>query len=150
MQQYITTSKVIKMEKRMEKNRKILDKIILVLVCITIFVSSVFIGSPVSNNANILTVLALFVFIFYYIIEKFIIKDFRLIKNKIDIGMFALFTATFIPLLFGTYKDLNSEITYIFKYLTAFCVYILIRDILERDKRYASYIINCIILCELV
>ena len=56
MQQYITTSKVIKMEKRMEKNRKILDKIILVLVCITIFVSSVFIGSPVSNNANILTV----------------------------------------------------------------------------------------------
>ena len=129
----------------MERNRKILDKIILVLVCITIFVSSVFIGSPVSNNANILTVLALFVFIFYYIIEKFIIKDFRLIKNKIDIGMFALFTATFIPLLFGTYKDLNSEITYIFKYLTAFCVYILIRDILERDKRYASYIINCII-----
>ncbi len=121
------------------------DKIIMILMCVLIYTSCIFIGSPIQSNASIFEAIALLIILIYATIQKFILKNFKIIKGKVDIICLILAVSTITPLIAGTYKNLNSQINGTFTYVTLFGIYIVVRDLIERNKEYKKNIISSII-----
>ena len=115
--------------------------IFVILVCLILFSYSIFIGSPIKNNTNAINLFALVIFTAYIITNMIINKKYKIIKNKIDIFVILLVFSSYIALIFKTYSNLEATIEYIIKYTAILSMYIMIRDVVIKDKKYINYII---------
>ena len=115
--------------------------IFVILVCLILFSYSILIGSPIKNNTNAINLFTLVIFIAYIITNMIINKKYKIIKNKIDIFVILLVFSSYIALIFKTYSNLEATIEYIIKYTVILSMYIMIRDIVIKDKKYINYII---------
>ena len=130
----------------MEKLKKIKAfDIFTILICFILYGYSIFIGSPLKNNTEIINLIVLLIFVIYVIVNLIKNKSYRIIKNKIDIFIILLEFSSYIALIFKNYSNLEATIEYIIKYTTLLALYLMIRDIVKKDKKYINYIIYTLI-----
>ena len=117
-----------------------------ILICFILFGYSIYVGSPVQNNTNIINLFVLIVFLVYmaYILVKN--RKYKIIKRKIDIFIIILVFSSFISLIFQNYANLEATIEYIIKYTTILSLYLMVRDSILKDNKYTGYILNTLII----
>ena len=117
-----------------------------IIICFILYGYSIFIGSPIKNNTNIINLVVLTLFIIYILVNIIKNRKYKVIRNSLDIFIIILVFSSYISLIFKNYANLESTIEYIIKYTTILSIYIMIRDIVQEDKKYANYIINTLII----
>ena len=130
--------------------KAIKQKVMLTLMCITIFLSNIIISISTENNTSIFIILVLLIFIIYITFQKCQKENFKIIKCKLDIGLMLFCISTMIPLIANKYIHIYYETIGIFKYITLFCTYIIIREIKDENEKFQNIIINTIIFSILI
>lgn len=127
------------------KQIKKLD-IFVLLICMILYGYSIFIGAPIKDNTNVINLVVLTIFLIYILVNIIKNKKYKIIRNNIDIFILILVFSSYISLIFQNYANLEATIEYIIKYTSILCMYIMIRDITKKDKKYINYIINTLII----
>ena len=81
-----------------------------------------------------------------FIITKKISKKEKIIENKLDICVLVLCLSSCIPLIFNTYTTLTECINYILKYISAFLIYMIVKNLTKENPRLKTYITNIVII----
>ena len=125
-----------------KKSKKINQyNIFVIIICLILYGYSIFIGSPIKDNTSFINILVLITFSIYLLTNLLKIKNYKLIKNKLDIFIILLVLSSYIALIFRNYSNLEATIEYIIKYTAILSVYIMVRDIVIKDKKYINYIL---------
>ena len=125
-----------------EKLKKINQyNIFVIIICLILYGYSIFIGSPIKDNTSFINILVLITFSIYLLTNLLKIKTYKLIKNKLDIFIILLVLSSYIALIFRNYSNLEATIEYIIKYTAILSMYIMVRDIVIKDKKYINYIL---------
>lgn len=125
-----------------KKSKKINQyNIFVIIICLILYGYSIFIGSPIKDNTSFINILVLITFSIYLLTNLLKIKNYKLIKNKLDIFIILLVLSSYIALIFRNYSNLEATIEYIIKYTAILSMYIMIRDIVIKDKKYINYIL---------
>ena len=125
-----------------EKLKKINQyNIFVIIICLILYGYSIFIGSPIKDNTSFINILVLITFSIYLLTNLLKIKNYKLIKNKLDIFIILLVLSSYIALIFRNYSNLEATIEYIIKYTAILSMYIMVRDIVIKDKKYINYIL---------
>ena len=125
-----------------EKLKKINQyNIFVIIICLILYGYSIFIGSPIKDNTSFINILVLITFSIYLLTNLLKIKTYKLIKNKLDIFIILLVLSSYIALIFRKYSNLEATIEYIIKYTAILSMYIMVRDIVIKDKKYINYIL---------
>ena len=128
---------------------KILKNIIIILICATLVLSNILIGVPTGNNTIIINIIVTTVAMIFMISKKIVKKE-AIIENKLDLCVLILCLSSAIPVILNAYTTLTGSINYILKYLTAFFIYIVIKDITKENKKVTGYIINITIISAII
>ena len=125
------------------KNNEKINKynIFVIIICLILYGYSIFIGSPIKDNTSFINILVLITFSIYLLTNLLKIKNYKLIKNKLDIFIILLVLSSYIALIFRNYSNLEATIEYIIKYTAILSIYIMVRDIVIKDKKYINYIL---------
>lgn len=131
------------MKKTDIKKSKKINKynIFVIIICLILYGYSIFIGSPIKDNTSFINILVLITFSIYLLTNLLKIKNYKLIKNKLDIFIILLVLSSYIALIFRNYSNLEATIEYIIKYTAILSIYIMVRDIVIKDKKYINYIL---------
>ena len=125
-----------------KKSKKINQyNIFVIIICLILYGYSIFIGSPIKDNTSFINILVLITFSIYLLTNLLKIKNYKLIKNKLDIFIILLVLSSYIALIFRNYSNLEATIEYIIKYTAILSMYIMVRDIVIKDKKYINYIL---------
>lgn len=125
-----------------EKLKKINQyNIFVIIICLILYGYSIFIGSPIKDNTSFINILVLITFSIYLLTNLLKIKNYKLIKNKLDVFIILLVLSSYIALIFRNYSNLEATIEYIIKYTAILSMYIIVRDIVIKDKKYINYIL---------
>ena len=125
-------------------SEKITDKILTFLICGTLLITNILIGSPTNYNTTMINIIVTLVAMIFIITKKISKKE-KIIENKLDICVFILCITSSIPLIFNTYTTLTGCINYILKYISAFLIYMIIKDLTKENPKLKTYIANIII-----
>lgn len=131
-------------KKRLEKET-ITDKILAFLMLITLFVTNILIGSPTNYNSTTINIIVTLVAMIFIITKKISKKE-NILENKLDICVLILCISSSSPLIFNTYTTLTGCINYILKYISAFLIYIMVKDLTKENPKLKTYITNTIII----
>lgn len=123
------------------------EKILTLLIIVNLIISGILIGAPIEQTHRPIIIATAIIFIAYMLISE---NKIKLIRNKIDIFILLLGASTLIPIIFNTAVSITSEITYIFKYMSAIMLYICVREQCINYPRTRKYIVNTIISLSLV
>ena len=123
--------------------------IFVILICFILYGYSIFIGSPIKDNTSFINLCTLIIYAIYLIVNILINKKYKIIKSRLDIFVVLLVFSSYIALIFKNYSNLEATIEYIIKYTAILGIYIIIRDIISKDKKYINYIINTIMISSL-
>ena len=110
-----------------------------IYICLLLFTFTIFIGSPIKDNTQIINLIVLVTFLIYFVIC--LIKRRKILKGRLDILVLLLTFSSYIALLFGNYSNLEATISYLIKYTALLGLYLIIRDIVRQDKKYINYLI---------
>ena len=119
-----------------------------IVLSIILIVSAILIGSPISYNCEILSLVIVLVGIIFIIYNFFIRKE-KIIDSKLDIFILVLCLTPIIPIIFNTYISLNDTITSLLKYISCFVIYILVKKLVQSDEKNKNFILNIIIISSL-
>ena len=116
---------------------------------IILFISNLFIGTPVKYNIMYVNLIVNIVTLIYIIIKY--IKDKEKISiNKIDICVIIIVFSTFIPLVFNSYLRLADTVEYILRYITVFNIYMLTKMLVKNNKKFINTIFDVIIFSSII
>ena len=121
------------MQNCMQNDKKNIDKLGMLLLCITIVTFSVIVGG--NDKAlpilpiGILTGLSLIVLL----IKKIKYKD-KIINSKLDIVLLIFLGTMVLPLIFKTYCSYQGTVEFIIKYFFVFIIYLLVRNTVKTRK----------------
>lgn len=124
-------------------------KIFRIILIIMILIIAILIGTPIQYNCvpiNIVIILIGMLFAIYLCIRK---KE-KMRMNEFDIVIFILCVSPFIPIICGTYINLNDTSLYLLKYMSCFIIYLLSKYLVAKDNRNAIVIINTFILSSIL
>lgn len=121
-------------------NRNLFEKIYFNILCINIFLLNIFVGSTHSDPRTIIETIIIFETFIFIVVSKYIKKEKILIKGKIDITVLAMLITTIIPIIFKTYCSLSYTIDLFVIYLTVYCMYILVRNLVDTPRRKDIFI----------
>ena len=119
-----------------------------IVLSIILIVLAILIGSPISYNCEILSLVIVLVGIIFIIYNFFIRKE-KIIDSKLDIFILILCLTPIIPIIFNTYISLNDTITSLLKYISCFVIYILVKKLVQSDEKNKNFILNIIIISSL-
>jgi len=85
------------------------------------------------------------IIIIYLLIRMITTKPIRLIQSKLDVCVLILVISTAIPLLFNTYISLYATTISILNYVSLFWIYILAREMANKDSKNVEIMVNIII-----
>ena len=126
-------------------NEKLTDKILTFLICGILLITNILIGSPTNYNAIMINIIVTLVAMIFIITKKIAKKE-KIIENKLDICVLILCISSCIPLIFNTYTTLTGCINYILKYISAFLIYIMVKELTKGNSKLKIYITNIIII----
>ena len=126
-------------------NEKATDKILTFLICGILLITNILIGSPTNYNAIMINIIVTLVAMIFIITKKIAKKE-KIIENKLDICVLFLCISSCIPLIFNTYTTLTGCINYILKYISAFLIYIMVKELTKENPKLKTYITNIIII----
>lgn len=119
------------------------NKINLKIICIIIIFYSILIGTPLNNNITILNYGVIAYTFIYVLIRKIKSKNqYKIISSKIDIAILLLCVSSAIPIITGNSITNIGSYEYVLRYITIFCIYILIKAQIKEDSKSLIYIIN--------
>ena len=126
-----------------------LEKITLIISIVILSITAILVGSPLSNNVEIVKCLLVFVAMLYIIIK--LKKKTPIITNILDIFVILLMFSCFIPLIFGTYASRQDTITNILTYISLMAMYFLAKELANNEKslkviQYVFLILGVILL----
>ena len=124
---------------------KKIDKIAYVVILILIVLLNVFIGSNIKDPIWIIQLIVSIFTVVYIIVKKVQREKNIIIKGKIDIAVLGLMIATTIPFIFKTYASLEGTVNFILKYWSFFGFYILVRNVIVKQKQRKAVISTLII-----
>ena len=124
-----------------EKEKKI-DKIGFIIILITIFLASIFIGANIKEPIWILQAIISIFTIVYITIKKTQKEKNVIIKGKIDIAVLLFMVATMVPYILKKYSSLEGTCNFILKYWSVYGVYILVRNIVNDKIKINILVIN--------
>lgn len=126
-----------------------LEKITLIISIVILSITAILVGSPLSNNVEIVKCLLVFVAMLYIIIK--LKKKTPIIANILDIFVILLMFSCFIPLIFGTYDSRQDTIINILTYISLMAMYFLAKELANNEKslkviQYVFLILGVILL----
>ncbi len=122
---------------------------ILVILCISLIFSSLYIGSYLRNNVQVINLIFSIVSIICLIFNFMKKKEIRF--SKLDISVSILCFSSFIPLMFKTYSSLQDTIEYALWYMSAFNIYLIIKLLgIGSNAKILNLIVNITILNSLI
>ena len=127
---------------------KTIKNIFVIIICIMLEYCFLRVGSPLQNNIQIINLLISFFTIIIIMIN--IGKKEKLRITKMEIFIFLLILTFFIPIIFNSQSSLNSTIDSIFKYISIFNIFIIVKYIINIDKKYIDYIVNTTITASII
>ena len=119
-----------------------------IVLSIILIVLAILIGSPISYNCEILSLVIVLVGIIFIIYNFFLFLE-KIIDSKLDIFILILCLTPIIPIIFNTYISLNDTITSLLKYISCFVIYILVKKLVQSDEKNKNFILNIIIISSL-
>lgn len=124
--------------------------IIEVLTIIAIVLSAIYVGTPIKYNCIEINI-AIIIIGTIYILYKKIIKKEKIISCSIDIILLLFLVTPIIPLIFKTYDSLTETITSLLINISNYNIYIIIKNMLNKQKENSTkIIINTIIICGVI
>lgn len=124
--------------------------IIEVLTIIAIVLSVIYVGTPIKYNCIEINI-AIIIIGTIYILYKKIIKKEKIISCSIDIVLLLFLVTPIISLIFKTYDSLTETITSLLINISNYNIYIIIKNMLNKQKENSTkIIINTIIICGVI
>ncbi len=112
-----------------------------VMLLIIILIASTLLTRSTQNFKKIEIAINI-VMIFYIIIRH---KKIHILQSKLDIFVILLVISTIIPIVTNTYISLSMSVNAVLDYITMFWVYLLTREICQKDGNNIKYIKNIFI-----
>jgi len=129
--------------------KKIINFLGMASIIITIITFNLLIG----GNEKALQILPICILmginIAILLTKKIIQKDNIVIKSKVDIAVLFFMISLCLPLIFNTYSTYQGTIEFIIKYFFVYSFYLLIRNIVNTDKK-SNIIITTTIISSLI
>lgn len=138
-----------KQEKDKIKSEKLIEKAGLVIILLTIVLLNIFIGSNIKDPIWLIQMIVSVFTAIYLIASKINKKKNIIIKSKIDIAVLIFVISTILPYIFRTNVTLEGTINFILKYWAVYGFYILIRNIINTNKK-REILINTIIISSII
>lgn len=132
----------------MKDKKIIIDNVYIVIICLCIIFSSLFIGSPINRNSGILLAIINTSAVIYIILNMFFNKDNKIKFNILLIITFIMLISSALPLIFNTYVSLSGTIYNILDVFGIVSLIILIFYNENRNKK--KYIINSILISGII
>ena len=126
-----------------EVKMKKLKNINIIFLIIIILLSTLLIGTPLSENTGIIYIISGIYGIIYFF--RKIIKKEKIELNKIDIFVIILCFSTIIPYIARSYVSLEETINCILKYMSLLVVYLISRQEISKNEKYENILVNTII-----
>ena len=123
-----------------------LEKVNITIICISIIIYSILIGTPLNNNIDIPNFIIIGYGMIYILIKK--IKDksqYKIFSSKIDFAILLLCVSSVIPIIAGKNITNQGSFEYLIRYITIFFIYILIKNQIREKPNTSDIIINTII-----
>ena len=130
------------MVKKIEKIKNI--EYIYIIMLSTIFISNLFVGTPIKYNI-MYTNLLLNIVALVIILIDFIKNKEKIAINMIDILVGIIAVSSLFPLIFNTYLRLADTIEYILRYMSAFNIYIISKKLTKEKNNFIKNVSNIII-----
>lgn len=115
-------------------------------ISIILLLNIIYVGFSISENTEKLrisiSVIAIIEILYQVVSNK---GKYKLIQNKLDILLIFFVISTTISLVFKTYVSLYDEMNNILRYVSAFSLYVIVRDLCRYDKKYKKRILNIIV-----
>lgn len=121
--------------------------ILTAIIIVNLLISGIFVGAPIEETHRPIILITMLLCFVYVILSKYKIK---MIRNKVDIFVLFLIASTAIPLIAGTAVSITSGINHIFKYISAFLIYIFIREHTINYPNSKKQIINTLIFISVI
>lgn len=128
---------------------KTIEKIYMIIICVNIALLNLLVGSSHTDPRFALNALIFLETLVYIIIQKIHKKNNIVIKSKIDIALILFTISTVLPLIFKTYVSEWYTINMCLMQVTAYCMYILVRNIVTTPKR-KSILINTTLISSVI
>ena len=125
---------------------KKVENIILMLLILILIASMLIIRD--GNKFIIIQISILILTITYIIIKRIKKEPMKIIKNKMDIFVIIFILSSFIPIIFNNYTSFNTSLTVSLNYICLFFWYILVSNLLNKEK--VDYINILIIILAIV
>lgn len=122
---------------------KKLKNINIIFLIIILLLSTLLIGTPLSENTGIIYIISGIYGIIYFF--RKIIKKEKIELNKIDIFVIILCFSTIIPYIARSYVSLEETINCILKYMSLLVVYLISRQEISKNEKYENILVNTII-----
>ena len=126
-----------------EVKMKKLKNINIIFLIIILLLSTLLIGTPLSENTGIIYIISGIYGIIYFF--RKIIKKEKIELNKIDIFVIILCFSTIIPYIARSYVSLEETINCILKYMSLLVVYLISRQEISKNEKYENILVNTII-----
>ena len=130
----------------MKVKLKKVENIILMLLILILIASMLIIRD--GNKFIIIQISILILTITYIIIKRIKKEPMKIIKNKMDIFVIIFILSSFIPIIFNNYTSFNTSLTVSLNYICLFFWYILVSNLLNKEK--VDYINILIIILAIV
>ena len=120
------------------------NKILYIMLLIILFISNLFIGTPIRYNMMYINLIVNITVIICFAVKYFKNKE-KIAINKLDVCVILITFSTFLPLIFNTYLRLADTIEYILRYITVLNVYIITKILVKNNKEIANKLFDVII-----
>ena len=127
-----------------------IDKIFLIIICVGIVMSSVFVGAPVGHNYLILSVVLSLTAFVYLVINSIIEPKRNWTNNAVSIEVLILTISGCIPIIFHKCISLSDSVQSVLIYMSLLSVFFCIKEIKVNNKqKYITFsiMISACILC---
>ena len=116
-----------------------------VILIAIIYLSAFLIGNPIceKNIFPVYFLVSIYSLIYFYIQ---IVNKRKVINTKVDIIMFILAIASFIPIIFNTYISLSNTVYGIFQCFVLLQVYLIVKNECNRNSNNKKYLDIVVIL----
>lgn len=132
-------------------NMKSKMKIVEIGFYICLFLYGIIIGAPINENTYFLNLMINIITIVLFAINLIYCNKSAIKNNIIDLLITILVFSSFIPIIFKTYYSYYEAANYVIKYISIFCVYIIVRNLIcINGKKVIINIINILIITAII
>ncbi len=120
--------------------KKIVDSVGMIIIGCIIVVLNFIVGANEKGLRIYAMAIMLIFVLFYLVIRKIMIKQQRIIRNKVDLAVLLFMCSTLLPLIFRTYSTYQGTVEFIIKYFFVYAIYVLVRNVVDSNTKVNALI----------